>query len=165
MVDLSSINQYMIELDDIALRMVENTIRESGSLEAAFRKQLFYLDCSRVYSNGMRPMQTIGYPYRREMSAAIYIAEQMEETLKEQFLIELIELHQRNIEYEKINPPIWYDGEKSKKKFEEGLKKLPRRRNGDSKPKKETSIERKIKEKKVKLSLLTVNFKPLKPNG
>lgn len=162
MVDLSSINQYMIELDDIALRMVENAIRESGSLEAAFRKQLFYLDCSRVYSNGMRPMQTIGYPYRREMSAAIYIAEQMEETLKEQFLIELIELHQHNIEYEKINPPIWYDGEKGKKKFEEGLKKLPRRRNGDSKPKKETSIERKIKEKKVKLSLLTVNFKPLK---
>lgn len=161
MVDLSSINQYMIELDDIALRMVESSIKENGSLEAAFRKQLFYLDCSRVYSNGMRPMQTIGYPYRREMSAAIYIAEQMEETLKEQFLIELIELHQRNIEYEKINPPIWYDGEKGKKKFEEGLKKLPRRRNGDSKPKKETSIERKIREKKVKLSLLTVNFKPL----
>lgn len=161
MVDLSSINQYMIELDDIALRMVESSIKENGSLEAAFRKQLFYLDCSRVHSNGMRPMQTIGYPYRREMSAAIYIAEQMEETLKEQFLIELIELHQRNIEYEKINPPIWYDGEKGKKKFEEGLKKLPRRRNVDSKPKKETSIERKIREKKVKLSLLTVNFKPV----
>lgn len=161
MVDLSSINQYMIELDDIALRMVENTIRESGSLEAAFRKQLFYLDCLRTYENGLRAMQTIGYPYRREMSAAIYIAEQMEETLKEQLLLELIELHQRNIEYEKLNPPIWYDGEKGKKKFEEGLKKLPRRRNGDSKPKKETSIERKIREKKVKLSLLTVNFKPL----
>lgn len=162
MIDLSSINKYMIELDDIALRMVESHIKENGSLEAAFRKQLFYLDCSRVYSNGMRPMQTIGYPYRREMSVAIYIAEQMEETLKEQFLIELIELHQHNIEYEKINPPIWYDGEKGKKKFEEGLKRLPRRRNGDSKPKKETSIERKIKEKKIKLSLLTVNFKPLK---
>src|SRR5574344_824234 len=160
MIDLSSINKYMIELDDIALRMVESHIKENGSLEAAFRKQLFYLDCSRVYSNGMRPMQTIGYPYRREMSVAIYIAEQMKETLKEQFLIELIELHQRNIEYEKINPPIWYDGEKGKKKFEEGLKRLPRRRNGDSKPKKETSIERKIKEKKIKLSLLTVNFKP-----
>ena len=162
MIDLSSINKYMIELDDIALRMVESHIKENGSLEAAFRKQLFYLDCSRVYSNGMRPMQTIGYPYRREMSVAIYIAEQMEETLKEQFLIELIELHQHNIEYEKINPPIWYDGEKGKKKFEEGLKRLPRRRNGDSKPKKETSIERKIKEKKIKFSLLTVNFKPLK---
>ena len=162
MIDLSSINKYMIELDDIALRMVESDIKENGSLEAAFRKQLFYLDSSRVYSNGMRPMQTIGYPYRREMSAAIYIAEQMEETLKEQFLIALIELHQHNIEYEKINPPIWYDGEKGKKKFEEGLKRLPRRRNGDSKPKKETSIERKIKEKKIKLSLLTVNFKPLK---
>ena len=162
MIDLSSINKYMIELDDIALRMVESHIKENGSLEAAFRKQLFYLDCSRVYSNGMRPMQTIGYPYRREMSVAIYIAEQMEETLKEQFLIELIELHQHNIEYEKINPPIWYDGEKGKKKFEEGLKRPPRRRNGDSKPKKETSIERKIKEKKIKFSLLTVNFKPLK---
>lgn len=162
MIDLNSINQYMIELDDIALRMVESSIKENGSLEAAFRKQLFYLDCSRVYSNGTRPMQTIGYPYRREMSAAIYIAEQMEETLKEQLLLELIELHQRNIEYEKLNPPVWYDGEKGKKKFEQGLKKLPRRRNGDSKPRKETSIERKIKEKKVKLSLLTVNFKPLK---
>lgn len=162
MVDLSSISQYMIELDNIALIMVKNLIKESGSLEAAFRKQLFYLDCSRVHNNGMRPMQTIGYPYRREMSAAIYIAEQMEDIIKKQFLIELIELHQRNIEYEKINPPIWYDGEKGKKKFEQGLKKLPRRRGGDSKPKKETSIERKIKEKKVKLSLLTVNFKPLK---
>lgn len=163
MVDLSSINQYMIELDDIALSMVKSSIKENGSLEAAFRKQLFYLDCSRVYSNGMRPMQTIGYPYRREMSAAIYIAEQMEDSIKEQFLIELIELHQRNIEYEKINPPIWYDGEKGKKKFEQGLKqKLPRRRNVEGKPKRETSIERKIKEKKVKLSLLTVNFKPLK---
>ena len=53
MVDLSSINQSMIDLDDIALRMVESSIKENGSLEAAFRKQLFYLDCSRVYNNGM----------------------------------------------------------------------------------------------------------------
>lgn len=161
MVDLSSINNYMIELDDIAQRMVENLIKESESLEVAFNKQLIYLDCSRVYPNGTRAMQTIGYPYRREMSAAIYIAEQMEETIKEQLLLKLIELHQRNIEFEKLNPPVWYDGEKGKKKFEESSKRHPRRRGGDSKPHKETSIERKIKEKKVKLSLLTVNFKPI----
>lgn len=158
MVDLSSINQYMIELDDIALRMVESSIKENGSLEAAFRKQLFYLDCSRVYSNGMRPMQTIGYPYRREMSAAIYIAEQMEETLKEQFLIELIELHQRNIEYEKINPPIWYDGEKGKAKFEKSLSKLPRKRNVPKEPK-----PKKVKENKVlQISMLNIKIKPFK---
>ena len=158
MIDLTSIDKYMITLDDISISMVNLSIKENGSLEAAFNKQLFYLDCTRVYSNGSRAMQTIGYPYRRELSAAIYIAEQMEEALKEQCLLKLIELHQRNIEYEKLNPPVWYDGEKGKKKFESIQNKHPRRKESSS-----TSAKKeKIKASALRLNLLKINIKPTK---
>ena len=158
MIDISSLNNYMIQLDSFSLGIVQNNIQEAGSLEAAFNKQLFYLDCTRVYSNGSRAMQTIGYPYRRELSAAIYIAEQMEEALKEQCLLKLIELHQRNIEYEKLNPPVWYDGEKGKKKFESIQNKHPRRKESSS-----TSAKKeKIKASALRLNLLKINIKPTK---
>lgn len=160
MVNLDILNKYMITFDDFSLNIIKGNIEEIGSIEAAFNKQLFYLDCSRVYPDGTRPMQTIGYPYRRELAAAIYMAQQMEDAIKEEWLLKLIELHQKNIEYEKINPPIWYDGEKGKKKFEKNIEKLPRRKNtiknGTTTPKQDRT-----KLNNLKLNLLKINIKPI----
>lgn len=109
------IKKYYIELDNSYKRMIDKRVEEQG-IEEYLNRQLVYLDCSRIINN-MRMMQTIGYPYKQEISSYVYALDISKLEDKEDISIwqdKLIERHTANIEYEKENPPIWYE-KKSKK--------------------------------------------------
>lgn len=106
--------KYHTDLDKSDIDIINNRVAEKG-IEEYLNQQLIYLDCSRVIQ-GMRMMQTIGYPYKREISSYIYALNGLAEDPEyEQIWIDkLIERHQANLEYEKENPPFWYDGKPKK---------------------------------------------------
>lgn len=109
------IKKYHTDLDKDDKSMIDKKVAEKG-IEEYLNQQLIYLDCSRVI-NEMRMMQTIGYPYKREISSYVYALDTSEFQDKREISIwidKLIERHQANLKYEKENPPIRYGG-KSKK--------------------------------------------------
>ena len=105
------IKKYCTNLDNADKAMISRRVTEKG-IEEYLNQQLVYLDCTRILQ-GMRMMQTIGYPYKREITSYLYAVE-MYAVHKHIWENKLIERHKANIEYEKENPPIWYGG-KSKK--------------------------------------------------
>jgi len=132
---LSELEQYICSLDDVDHKMIDNRVAEKG-IEGYLTQQLVYLDCTRVI-NGMRMMQTIGYPYQREISSYLYVLDKLEEynglSSDEEvryYTNLLLERHRANLEYEKENPPVWYGGKKAKDKWDKEHKsgKLPRKR-------------------------------------
>ena len=118
--------KYHTELDNSDINMIDRRVGEKG-IEQYLNQQLVYLDCSRVIQ-GMRMMQTIGYPYKREISSYIYALDNSEFKDKGDISVwkdKLIERHEANLTYEKENPPVWYDGKpkktnKRKQKAKEG---------------------------------------------
>ena len=76
-------------------------------------------------------MQTIGYPYQREISSYLYALETVagnDFDFDEEWINKLLERHQANLEYEKENPPVWYGGKKAKDKWDKEHGKHPRRK-------------------------------------
>ena len=115
---LKELESYLCTLDDVDKRMIDNNVAEKG-IEKYLSQQLIYLDCSRVI-NDMRMMQTIGYPYQREISSYLYALETVSGNdfdFDKEWIDKLLERHQANLEYEKENPPIWYGGKKAKEKW------------------------------------------------
>lgn len=153
---VEELKDYITELDRVDVSIINQNIKEKG-LEGYLDKQLEYLDCSRII-NDRRMMQTIGYPYCREISCYLYALDNcVNETNKfdkTYWVNKLIALHLKNLKYEESNPPIWYN-KKNKPNWENPSKdKLPRRRKSTvaakaSKP--ELS-------NKERLALLNANF-------
>lgn len=141
--------KYYTNLDNIDKKFINDNVADKG-IEQYLNQQLVYLDCSRII-NGMRMMQTIGYPYKKEICSYIYVLESLDVSAidKELWINKLIELHNANIEYEKENPPIWYDN-KSKKVN----KRKPKIKEGDMFPEeikknKMNKVEAKLKAKLI----------------
>lgn len=162
MIDLSIFTKYHTNLDNADLNMIHNDIINTSAIEF-IEKEFIYLDCSRIYKDGSRAMQTIGYPYKRELMKVLYAISNYEFTEEERdnYRLQLIELHNKNIEFEALNPPIIYGKEKIKKVSS----KRPKVKQGElfeeiSKPAKETAAQRKLKAKAVKLNALKFNIKP-----
>lgn len=165
--EIDIIKPYTITLDDIDKTMIDNRIAEKG-INKFLSQQLVYLDCSRVV-NGMRMMQTIGYPYRREISIYLYAIDKIEDKLKVRDLIDrLLALHALNLAYEKGNPPIWYGGKKAKDKWdrEHSENKLPRRRKVKEQTiagmGRELSNRERLKRLSAQFGNLTFKIKPTK---
>ena len=109
------IKTYHTDLDDYDKTMIDKKVAEKG-IEKYLNQQLIYLDCSRILQ-GMRMMQTICYPYKREISSYVYALETVagnDFDFDKKWINKLIERHKANLEYEKENPPIWYDGKPKK---------------------------------------------------
>ncbi|MBQ3306900.1 MAG: hypothetical protein IJG68_01770 [Bacilli bacterium] len=126
---MEELNQYICYLDDSDKKMIDERVAEKG-IENYLSQQLIYLDCSRII-NGMRMMQTIGYPYQREITSYLYALQTKagnDFDFDKEWFDKLIKQHHANIEYEKINPPVWYGGKKAKDKWLKDNNKLPRRR-------------------------------------
>lgn len=125
---VSELNNYICDLDDKDKQIINNRVAEKG-IEGYLTQQLVYLDCSRIINN-MRMMQTIGYPYQREITSYLYalsgIAEDPE--YEQIWLNKLFDRHNANLEYEKSNPPIWYGGKKAKDEWNRKHGKHPRKR-------------------------------------
>lgn len=123
--DYTKLRNYITSLDDSDREIIDKRVAEKG-IEGYLNQQLIYLDCSRIIK-GMRMMQTIGYPYQREISSYLYAVE-MHAIHKHIWENKLLERHQANLEYEKENPPVWYGGKKAKDKWDKEHGKHPRRK-------------------------------------
>ena len=145
--------KYHTDLDECDRNMIDKRVAEKG-IEEYLNQQLIYLDCSRILQ-GMRMMQTIGYPYKREISSYIYVLESWSSSITcpedyngnpdEYWINKLIDRHSANIEYEKGNPPIWYDGKPKKTN-----KRKPKVKEGDVFP--EETKKAKISKAEAKLT-------------
>ena len=144
------IKKYHTDLDDADRAMIDRRVEEKG-IEEYLTQQLVYLDCSRVIQ-GMRMMQTIGYPYKREITSFLYAVE-MHAVHKHIWENKLIERHNENIEYEKENPPVWYDGKPKK-----GGKRKPKAKEGDMFPEETKKAKISKAEAKLKAKLLGANL-------
>ena len=161
--ELTELRNYITSLDDSDHKMIDKIVAEKG-IEGYLNQQLIYLDCSRIIQ-GMRMMQTIGYPYQREISSYLYAVE-MHAVHKHIWINKLLERHQTNLEYEKENPPVWYGGKKAKDKWDKEHGKHPRRKKvvegtipGMGK---EISNKERLKKLSAQFGNLTFKIKPTK---
>ena len=155
------IKTYHTDLDNIDENLIKKNVAEKG-IEGYLNQQLIYLDCTRILQ-GMRMMQTIGYPYKREISSYIYALENWSSTIScpddyngnpdEYWINKLIERHKANLEYEKENPPVWYDGKPKKIN-----KRKPKVKEGDLFPEETKKAKVSKAEAKLKTKLLSSNI-------
>jgi len=161
--EYTELRNYITSLDDFDHKMIDQRVAEKG-IEGYLNQQLIYLDCSRIIQ-GMRMMQTIGYPYQREISSYLYAVE-MHAFHKHIWENKLLERHQANLEYEKENPPIWYGGKKAKDKWDKEHGKHPRRKKSIEGTipgmGKEISNKEKLKKLSAQFGNLTFKIKPPK---
>lgn len=128
---MKEIKKYIITLDKYAIDNLKKDIDKKGPNDV-FKDIIKELDCTKVYDCG-RPMQTINYRYYILMSQAFYILNYIVGTeykpgndydIDNLFQL-LLDTHNKNIEYEKLNPPIKYDKEEIKEKRKKKNKKPP----------------------------------------
>ena len=165
--DYTKLRNYITSLDDSDRKIIDKKVAEKG-IEEYLNQQLIYLDCSRIIK-GMRMMQTIGYPYQREISSYLYALETVagnDFDFDEEWINKLLERHQTNLEYEKENPPVWYGGKKAKDKWDKEHGKHPRRKKvvegtipGMGK---EISNKERLKKLSAQFGNLTFKIKPPK---
>ena len=165
--EYTELRDYITSLDDSDRDMIDQRVAEKG-IEGYLNQQLVYLDCSRIIRD-MRMMQTIGYPYQREISSYIYALETVagnDFDFDKEWINKLLERHQANLEYEKENPPIWYGGKKAKDKWDKEHGKYPRRKKSieGTLPGmgKEISNKEKLKKLSAQFGNLTFKIKPPK---
>ena len=147
MIDLSVLNDYLLELDFFSRSFLEQRVRKYG-VDSVLKVQFECLDCTKTTSTGERVQQTNGYSYRNELSQTIELINTYVEN-KDELLQKVIDIHNHNLQWEIDNPPT-----PAKYKRVKGEKAR--------KEKKETIAERKLKEKVAKIGKLSLNLKPKK---
>lgn len=165
--ELTELRNYITSLDDSDHKIIDKKVAEKG-IEEYLNQQLIYLDCSRIIK-GMRMMQTIGYPYQREISSYLYALETVagnDFDFDKEWINKLLKRHQANLEYEKENLPVWYGGKKAKDKWDKEHGKHPRRKKvvegtlpGMGK---EISNKERLKKLSAQFGNLTFKIKPPK---
>lgn len=165
--ELDILSNYITTLDDSDRRMIDERVAEKGIAEY-LTQQLVYLDCTRI-AQGIRLMQTIGYPYQREISSYLYALETVAGSdfdFDKEWINKLLERHHANLEYEKENPPIWYGGKKAKDKWDKEHGKHPRRKKSIEGTipgmGKEISNKERLKRLSANFGNLTFKIKPPK---
>lgn len=171
MVDISPLNDYIDKSDTFISNFVDSEIKNVG-LDCYLDYQFRRLNCTNVYPNGMRAIQTIDHSYRVNITETVYLIQKyVEECKHDEYFIKLLTLHQNNLEYEKQNPPIIYKQKitKSKTKVKnddiiEDKPKHTKKKNTTTKEKvpKQSAAERKLAAKVAKLNTLSFNIKPIK---
>ena len=171
MIDLSSIQKYIDEPDSFMTSFVPHEIQSVG-LDSFLEYNFHSLDCTRVCKDGLRPMQTIGYPYRHTITETVFtIKNYVEEDKQDEYFERLLKRHSDNLEYEQTNPPIWYGTEKDRRKYEKqhsgsdsSKSKRKRAKQQDidfpDMPKKQTAAEKKLAARVTKINALSFKIKP-----
>ena len=171
MIDLSPIQKYIDEPDSFMTSFVPHEIQSVG-LDSFLEYNFHSLDCTRVCKDGLRPMQTIGYPYRHTITETVFtIKNYVEEDKQDKYFERLLKRHSDNLEYEQTNPPIWYGTEKDRRKYEKQYgcsdsskpkRKCAKQQDIDSSdmPKKQTVAEKKLAARVAKINALSFKIKP-----
>lgn len=96
---------YLIEVDDDDL-LYENN-HASSNLNNYIDGQLkVFINCTVIKDGGFRPMTTIDNRYKREIVQMIYVMEQHSDEINvEEWCDKIVKQHEKNIEFEKENPP------------------------------------------------------------
>lgn len=171
MVDISPLNNYIDKSDTFISNFVDSEIKSVG-LDCYLDYQFRRLNCTNIYPNGMRAIQTIDHSYRVNITETVYLIQKyVEECERDKYFIKLLTLHQNNLEYEKQNPPIIYKQKITKSKTKtkndditEDKPKRTKKNNTTTKEKvpKQSAAERKLAAKVAKLNTLSFNIKPVK---
>lgn len=104
-------DKYIGQLDAQDKRWFDYLIKYKGSEIVALNSLLHDLDCTRIYKDGSRPVQTINYGYKRDIAGFIYIYNKFCESYPEcniDYYTKLVNRHEENLSFEKDNPPIYY---------------------------------------------------------
>lgn len=135
--------KYIMVVDEQVQAMAVKDVSTCGADEFV-AKACVRLDCSRI-KDDMRMMQTIGTPYKYEVTRTLiginYALEQgwIDENKRYEYVSKLVALHKRNLKYEEDNPPIIYDKKKGLNKTTRTTRKKAKEGTleGFEKPKKE----------------------------
>lgn len=156
--------KYLIELEELDKRDIKYDVKRKG-LKETIDYYLHLIDCTRIYPDGSRPNQTINYQYLTYISRLFYILDKSLNSQKplitkeyyDETINKIKSIHENNLNFEKINPPIVYSKKnKTTKTPKDKADKPAVKRERQKKP---TKAELKLAEKVSKLNKLTVNFK------
>ena len=154
---IKSLSRYIEEPDNFMINYIPHEISRLG-LDKFLHLSISSLDASKVWEDGLRPIQTISYIYVRAITEIVYtIIIYVEEADRDIWFNNLLTQHEANLEFEKTTPPVDYDADKPKTKSKSGTTKqsTPRRKEKD----KPTAAEIKLANKVAKLNLLKFNIK------
>lgn len=110
-------SKYIEKLEDVDIRWYNYLIKYKGGEHNALKSLLKDLDCTKIYNNGQRPMQTINYGYRADIAGFIYIYNKLiekEPNCDINYIDKLVNRHEQNINFEKTNPPIYYTSKQTR---------------------------------------------------
>lgn len=103
--------KYIGTLDNADKRWYNYVIHWQGEETKALDFLLKHLDCTRIYKDGSRPVMTNHYCYRTDIAGFMYILNNIKEfnpKLAEEYLNKLVNLHEKNLSFEKDTHPINY---------------------------------------------------------
>ena len=147
---MERLKDYIIDIDT---RYIENDIREKG-IDNALEYKYKLLDCTRLFPNGLRIIQTIDYTYKSIISEFNYVFENYDKSIKDAWIEKIIQRHLENLEFEKVfNTTIYKKKSKvsNKNKINKASSKVPKER-------KETKAESKLKAHALKLNMLKLKI-------
>lgn len=157
----SELKSYYIQPSKPTIDLITAIINSIG-FEEYIKEQLeYFLNCTKVWKTGQRPVMTTYINYSYEISNTLVAIDLLANGDYKSYCIKLLlDRHKANLEFEANNP---YDYKPIKVK-----QSNPRRKENeqltieglDIKPKKETKAERKLKESAIKLNKLSFNLKP-----
>lgn len=159
MIDIKPLKKYLEPVDSFLKDIVAQHIERNG-INRFFDYMFTTIDCSRYSSDGMRLNQTVGNVYKNDITQLVYAIETyVSDEEKDSYYEKLLTIHNANLEFEILNPPIIYE-EKQKRKTTIKRKVKQQELDIPGAPKRQTAAERKLAAKAIKLSALSLSFKP-----
>lgn len=99
-------DKYINQLDAQDKRWYDYVVKWKGGAENAIDTIITWMDCSKIYDDGTRPMMTNNFGYRSNIAGALYIIEKY--SLSDIYINKINIRHEQNLDFEKTNPPIYY---------------------------------------------------------
>lgn len=159
MIDIKPLKKYLEPVDSFLRDVVRQHIDRSG-IDGFFDYMFTTMDCSRYSPDGMRLNQTVGYIYKNDITKLVYAIETyISDDKKDKYYEKLLTIHNANLEFEILHPPVIYE-EKQKRKTPTKRKVKQQELDIPGAPKKQTAAERKLAAKVIKLNALSLSFKP-----
>lgn len=166
MVDITSLEKYIIDDIEGYLSSAKTRINDVG-FDNWFNNEInYFCNCSFLSKDGRRLMQTNDKRYNYEITTCIRMIELYGGENKDEYYTKLLQRHNDNLEFERING-FEYDLYLSTKKKSTSSRKKTKQSSLDfeDKPKKETAAEKKLKAHAAKINMLTFKIKPANGNN
>ena len=160
MINIDLINSYITPISKFYVDLIKFEVNRFGR-EEVYNIQLKQLDCTRITEDGIRIQQTIGIPYASELTQMIYLIDTYFKDDEDNRLQQVLDIHKRNIEFEKENPPIIYKSKSKTAKAKTSKPKQTRMKFDDNGEPVKTVAERKLAVKAIKMNSLKFNLKPV----